>query len=216
MTEIVLPHMADEILSDQELAEITGCAYKSAQAEWLTDAGWVFHVNALGHCVVGRFYAQIRLSGRAIPNFTGLFGAAQPPKVERVHWRRLPQHQARLRTELEQANREQADEAERMAAAKLEAERTRPERRAALVRHHAAKRRTAKMNRTPPWADVAAIRAFYDEAARLTKLTGEQHHVDHIIPLQGKLVSGLHVENNLQVIPWLENIVKRNKFEAEE
>lgn len=48
MTELVLPNMADEILSDQELAEITGCAYKSAQAEWLTDAGWVFHKNKAG------------------------------------------------------------------------------------------------------------------------------------------------------------------------
>lgn len=216
MSAIFEMPIADETLSSDELHRITGHAYSAGQAKWLTEAGWVFHVNALGRCIVGRFYSQIRLSGRTIPNFTGLFNAPPPPKFERVHWRRLPQHQERLRAKRERENREQAEEAERIAAAKLEAERTKPERRAALVRHHAAKRRTAKMNRTPPWADLAAIRAFYDEATRLTKLTGEQHHVDHIIPLQGKLVSGLHVESNLQVIPWLKNIVKRNKFEAEE
>ena len=91
----------------------------------------------------------------------------------------------------------------------------RPERKAAIVRHHAAKRRIAKINRMPPWADVQAIKAFYDEAARLTSETGEMHHVDHIIPLQGKLVSGLHVESNLQVLPWHENVRKHNRFEVE-
>jgi hypothetical protein len=38
-------------------------------------------------------------------------------------------------------------------------------------------------------------------------------HVDHIIPLQGKNVSGLHIPENLQVIPAIENIKKRNNFE---
>jgi hypothetical protein len=68
--------------------------------------------------------------------------------------------------------------------------------------------------RTPPWADRAVIKEFYDAAKRKTKQTGTLHHVDHIIPLKGKNVSGLHVENNLQVIPGAMNISKSNRFEA--
>jgi len=67
-------------------------------------------------------------------------------------------------------------------------------------------------SKMPPWADRAAIRKFYAEAIRLTKETGIPHEVDHIIPLKGKTVCGLHVETNLQVIPKTMNQAKRNKF----
>ena len=42
----------------------------------------------------------------------------------------------------------------------------------------------------------------------------KHHHVDHIIPLHGKLVSGLHVESNLQVITQAANCTKSNKYEV--
>lgn len=81
-----------------------------------------------------------------------------------------------------------------------------------IVNAKTAKRRSAKLNRTPAWADSELIKEFYTEAQRLTKETGIQYHVDHIIPLQNKDISGLHVENNLQVITATENLNKHNKF----
>jgi hypothetical protein len=77
-----------------------------------------------------------------------------------------------------------------------------------------ARRRARKLNATPAWADPVAIAAIYAESARLTKMTGVQYNVDHIIPLQGKLVSGLHVENNLQILTCWDNGTKNNKYEV--
>ena len=74
------------------------------------------------------------------------------------------------------------------------------------------KRYTAKMQRTVGWADLEAIGELYDQASHLTATTGIKHHVDHIIPLQGKLVSGLHVETNLQILTASENCSKGNTY----
>jgi hypothetical protein len=80
-----------------------------------------------------------------------------------------------------------------------------------------AKYRAAKMDRIPKWLteeDLWLIDEIYELAALRSKQTGFEWHVDHIIPLQGKLISGLHTPDNLQVIPWLDNIKKANKFEV--
>ena len=80
-----------------------------------------------------------------------------------------------------------------------------------------AKRRAAKAQRTPSWLtdfDWLKIQCLYQVAAMYSKESGEPWHVDHIIPLQGKLASGLHVPSNLQVIPGSTNMAKRNKFEV--
>lgn len=80
------------------------------------------------------------------------------------------------------------------------------------VNAQTSKRKAARIKRTPVWADLAAIQKFYDQAAVLTATTGETWHVDHIIPLQGKLVSGLHVAENLQLLLGKENCRKGNAF----
>ncbi len=78
------------------------------------------------------------------------------------------------------------------------------------------KRDLAKIQRTPPWLSeqqLKEIEQVYIESARLTKETGIVYNVDHIVPLQGKLVSGLHVPWNLQILTKKENGSKLNKFE---
>lgn len=66
------------------------------------------------------------------------------------------------------------------------------------------KRRATKLNATPSWADLKAIQEFY-------KGCPQGYHVDHIIPLQGKNVCGLHVLDNLQYLTAEENLKKGNK-----
>ena len=79
-----------------------------------------------------------------------------------------------------------------------------------------AKRKAHIKQRTPAWADMDKIKAYYEVCAFFNEVNGYvKYHVDHKIPLQGKLVSGLHVHTNLQVIPWAENISKKNKFEVD-
>ena len=85
----------------------------------------------------------------------------------------------------------------------------------AVMAHHDSKRRSARLQRTPSWANDQLIAAYYMEAKRLEELTGIKFHVDHIIPLQGELVSGLHVETNLQLLPAHENMGKSNSFDPE-
>lgn len=74
-----------------------------------------------------------------------------------------------------------------------------------------AKRNAGAKQATPGWADQTKIRAVYKAARLITEATGISHHVDHIIPLNGKTVSGLHNEFNLQVLTKTENLKKHNK-----
>ena len=75
-----------------------------------------------------------------------------------------------------------------------------------------AQRRSSKKCATVSWANHQKIKNFYKIAQMLTRLTGIEYHVDHIIPLINDKVCGLHCEDNLQVIPWYENISKGNSF----
>lgn len=83
------------------------------------------------------------------------------------------------------------------------------------ARAKSAKRRAAELRRTPPWLtddEHWVMREAYDLAVQRTRLTGIPWDVDHIIPLQAKTVSGLHVPWNLRVIPAAENRSKGNRI----
>lgn len=82
------------------------------------------------------------------------------------------------------------------------------ERNYGLVRVWNNARRASEKRATPPWANFLEMAAIYQLAARMTTETGEQYHVDHIYPLRGRNVSGLHVQNNMQVIKAAENLKK--------
>lgn len=75
-----------------------------------------------------------------------------------------------------------------------------------------AARRAQKLLAMPAWADRDAIAAVYREARKRTKDTGIEWHVDHVVPLNNKLVCGLHVACNLQIITAVENMTKHNRF----
>lgn len=77
------------------------------------------------------------------------------------------------------------------------------------------KRHAAKLQRTPKWLtaeQLKDIQTEYELSAWCSKVMGIKYNVDHIVPLQGKTVCGLHVPWNLRVIPASDNFKKSNKF----
>lgn len=77
--------------------------------------------------------------------------------------------------------------------------------------YYAAKRRAAKLKATPKWVDWDKIRLIYQKAKELSDLLGITLEVDHVIPLQGKDVCGLHTWDNLQLLESSINYSKGNK-----
>ena len=83
------------------------------------------------------------------------------------------------------------------------------------VRADTKSRRRKHRLATPPWLTAVQkkeMRNLYRVAIELTKTTGEQYVVDHIVPLRHPDVCGLHVPWNLRVIPGVENLKKNNRI----
>lgn len=76
-----------------------------------------------------------------------------------------------------------------------------------------AKYNADKKQRVPSWLsqeDLSKIKSIYKMCRAITVKTGIKHEVDHVVPINGKLVSGLHVPWNLQIITKDENLRKSN------
>lgn len=79
-------------------------------------------------------------------------------------------------------------------------------------RINCAKYRAKKLLATPAYVNQHEINKIYRIAHILAKMTGEEFHVDHIIPLNNRLICGLHHQDNLQIISKERNLSKSNKF----
>jgi hypothetical protein len=98
--------------------------------------------------------------------------------------------------------------------AALESFRRYRERNRAQIRARLAVSKEGREKRRVLWANQDTILDIYRQAELMTRTTGRLHVVDHIIPLQGRTVSGLHVETNLRVIEHHENAQKHNAWES--
>jgi hypothetical protein len=120
---------------------------------------------------------------------------------EKLRMKRRAWVRANPEKERESARKHREANLEKRRAAVRAAYRANPK----LWRAHAARRKALKRQRMPIWADQEKIRRIYENCPA-------GHHVDHIYPLRGKIVSGLHVEWNLQYLPAVENLRKRNRM----
>jgi ABC-type nitrate/sulfonate/bicarbonate transport system substrate-binding protein len=75
-----------------------------------------------------------------------------------------------------------------------------------------AQRRAGLGTATPVWADTDEISLIYKQAKSLEKLLGIDIHVDHVVPLKGETVCGLHVPDNLKITKAVDNMRKGNRY----
>lgn len=127
----------------------------------------------------------------------------------RQHYQSNKDRHRALHREWKAANPGYDLEGQRVRAAKRRAEH------ADKVNANTAARKSYVKRATPSWANKFFISEAYHIAKVREKMLGGKWHVDHIIPLRGKTVCGLHVENNLQVIPAPINLRKHATFKDE-
>lgn len=112
----------------------------------------------------------------------------------------------RRKANADEENRKRRDDYKRNAEKQRILDKRRRESNQSHYRLKVASRRAMRLKATPAWADLLAMQEIYQKASDLG------WHVDHIVPLQSKLVCGLHCEANLQVLSPEENRAKSNRW----
>lgn len=213
--------MSGFILSPEALVELTGYRQPAKQLDVLHRAGFFRARRAPGGPVIlERAHHDAVLRAKEEEKAAAAIAAAfEPQRVRQYDGSGLQRWSQERRAATEAAEERERqymlENADEIARIKAEIREQYRKARPALIAFHANKRRAAVLRRTPAWADQAKILEFYKRARQLAIETGKPHHVDHVIPLQGALVSGLHVHNNLQILTASENSRKRNRYEVE-
>ncbi|HQU17304.1 MAG TPA: hypothetical protein PLO69_14580 [Gammaproteobacteria bacterium] len=163
-----------------------------------------------GRKSVGKYAASLK--GKATIS-------AYRKKDENKRWRKAYRKRDRVR-ESDRAYKQTAQAKERAHKKNNSPERkiymatyrTQPEQKAKRALRSRLFEQHVSKHATPPWANRFYIGEAYDLAKWRTKATGVRWEVDHIVPLVSKVVCGLHVENNIRVVPHFINREKSNKL----
>ena len=165
-------------------------------------------------------YAEYRKTDKhkaAVRKSKTVYRSTKQGKAVAAAYARLPRVKARAaayaKTERGREGRRKINTGDKRRAYMAEYRRTHPELIAAKRFAKAMRDNHVSRHATPKWADRKAIASFYAEAKRLTAETGRLHVVDHIVPLQGRNVCGLHVQTNLRVVTSDENLRKNNRLD---
>jgi hypothetical protein len=146
---------------------------------------------------------------------------AEKSPAERVEWqKRNPERAKEIRIAYygrhkDRRNKERGEYRRKNIESEREREKRYLKNNRPIVYAKNARRRAAETQAVPHWLTAvqkAQIQEFYEIASAKEMQTGEKHHVDHIVPLRGDGVMGLHVPWNLQVLTEFENCSKHNKL----
>jgi hypothetical protein len=127
---------------------------------------------------------------------------------EKINARARERYKANQNFEKVRSNGKWINNKEAMTARTRDWEARNYEKRLAISKANNAIRKHKIKQQCPKWANKDKIREIYRNCP-------DGYHVDHIVPLKGKTVWGLHVEHNLQYLTASENQKKHNKFIGE-
>lgn len=177
-------------------------------------AYWTGRPCVRGH--LARRYASSGTCAGCVSDAYQAWATKNPEKLKEKDRRRYDEDPEKQRARVRdwyarnaEARREKSRQNPEIGAARARAWR---KKNPARARANFAAYRAAVLMATPKWADVGLIEKVYQEAVERTNETGVRYEVDHIVPLRGRTVCGLHVHYNLQILTRSENASKGNRL----